>query len=326
MTRQHGVMCGFAVFAGLGGLLGLLVFPPTGMTWPQETAAEMVPATALPTAEKPKEDHEEIITPINLGPGVNTPADEDDPFVPANGLLLVYASRARGSWDLWQAKRPTTTAKWGKGQPLAELNTPEADERSPFLWSRDGRLIFASNKVPDEKFKSLKNFDLWEQVGGREPTPLLQVDTPADELFPWVTPSGKEFYFSRKTPEGWRLFVAKGPLYGAVRDARPVEELPVGFHHATLSPDGLTMYLQGPLSQERWGLFRCTRKKVGGRWSTPEPLTRLNHPQGPRGDMSPCLGQGGTMLYFASDRPGGQGGLDLWVVPTAQLKTKKSGR
>jgi hypothetical protein len=46
----------------------------------------------------------------------------------------------------------------------------------------------------------------------------------------------------------------------------------------------------------------------------------LNNADGKRGDMSPCLNSDGTRLYFASDRPGGKGGLDLWSVLTKELK------
>ena len=45
---------------------------------------------------------------------------------------------------------------------------------------------------------------------------------------------------------------------------------------------------------------------------------------GPRGDLSPCLTADGMRLYFVSDRPGGKGGLDIWYVPTAQLKAKEA--
>jgi hypothetical protein len=63
--------------------------------------------------------------------------------------------------------------------------------------------------------------------------------------------------------------------------------------------------------------------KTAKGWSSPEPLDLLNHPEAPTGDRSPCLSRDGTMLYFASDRPEGKGGLDLWVIPTAQLVKKK---
>ena len=57
-----------------------------------------------------------------------------------------------------------------------------------------------------------------------------------------------------------------------------------------------------------------------GAWTKPEPVVKLNHPEAKRGDMSPVLSIDGTRLYFSSDRPGGKGGLDLWVVPIASLK------
>jgi hypothetical protein len=262
---------------------------------------------------------EEMLKPTNLG-AVNTKADEDDPFVTPNGLMLFYASKAGATFELLLSPRTSALGKWKAGRSIEDVNVKDADVRSPFL-TRDGRFFFASNKVPDEKLKDLKNFDIFDRTGGREPTPLLKVDTVEDELFPWVTAAGKEFFFSRKTRDGWRLYVARGPFYGAIGEGKLIEGLAADFHHATLTPDGLTMYLQGPLEKDRWGLFRTTRKKVGAEWEKPEPLTALNSSQGERGDMSPCVS--GTTLYFASDRPGGQGGLDLWSIPIAKLKKKK---
>jgi len=74
------------------------------------------------------------------------------------------------------------------------------------------------------------------------------------------------------------------------------------------------------LLDKRWGIFRSSGS--GQSWSSPEPLLALNHPDAPKGDMSPALSHDGARLYFASDRPGGKGGLDLWVVPTVQLGKK----
>ena len=80
------------------------------------------------------------------------------------------------------------------------------------------------------------------------------------------------------------------------------------------------MYLQGPLDDGRTGIYRSKRTKIGAAWSKPEPVTALNHPEAKRGDMSPCLA--GDKLYFASDRPGGKGGMDLWSVSLMQLSSR----
>ena len=53
------------------------------------------------------------------------------------------------------------------------------------------------------------------------------------------------------------------------------------------------------------------------------PLEAVNDPEGKTGDRSPNLSRDGRLLYFASDRPGGKGGLDVWAVQTATLAKKK---
>jgi hypothetical protein len=271
---------------------------------------------AVPVFAGSSKPAENAIKPVNLG-RVNTEADEDDPFLAPDGLNLYYASNRSGTYDILLARR-NVGATWPPGKRL-DLNSKDADARSPFV--RRGTLYFASNKVPDETLKDLKNYDLWQKTGTAAPLPLLGISEKVDELHPWITPAGSIFYFSRKTADGWRLFQARGPVPGPIGDSKPVD-LPIGFHHATLRADGLVMYLQGPLEKGRWGLFQTTRIKASAPWAQPEPLTGLNSPEAPRGDMSPCLSADGAKLYFASDRPGGKGGLDLWMVPTAQLHSK----
>src|SRR5207237_10886887 len=123
------------------------------------------------------------------------------------------------------------------------------------------------------------------------------VDLPQSAMRPWVTRTGRDFYSSRRSKECWMLFVADGPTPAPISKVREVG-FPPGFHHATLNSAGLVMYLQGPLENDRWGLFRAKRARVSGEWSRPEPLTMLNHPDAPRGDLSPCLTADGVRLYF----------------------------
>jgi hypothetical protein len=70
-----------------------------------------------------------------------------------------------------------------------------------------------------------------------------------------------------------------------------VKELPPDFHHATLTADTKTMYLQGPLEKDRVGLFRSNFD--GKAWGKPEELTELNHAEAKSGDRSPTLTRDG---------------------------------
>jgi hypothetical protein len=286
-------------------------------------AAVAAALAALPSPAR-TDDDPKAAKPVNLG--CNTAADEDDPFVASGGATLYYACNARKKFDLMVSRR-NSSGKWGKGEPVEGYVQTTGDDRSCFL-TPDGaypQFLYYASKG-DEKGD---NYDLYvavRQAAGRDfssPTAVNTADTPADELHPWLTRDGKTLYFSRKTKDGYRVFTAtRKDAKGAqgFEDPVLVEELPPDFHHATLTPDGKTMYLQGPLEKGRWGLFVSAKGEKG--WNKPEPLDLLNDPSGPTGDCSPCLSRDGQTLYFASDRDGGKGGLDLWSVSVADLKKK----
>lgn len=271
-------------------------------------------------------DDAKLVKAINLA--VNTKADEDDPFLSSSGLTLWYSSNAGGKFDIMMAQRRSLRSAWDKGEVPDSYMQSQVDDRGVCL-TRDSDypqyLYFATLKDKDAN-----NFDLYvavKQGEGKvfaEPTPVQATNSDADEMNPWLSADGKELYFSRKTKEGWRVYVSKrAKTTGAQGFNEPmlINELPPDFHHVTLTRDGKTMYLQGPLDAGRTGLFVATKTAKG--WSKPEALTMLNHPQAPKGDRSPSLSADGRFLYFSSDRPGGKGGFDIWAVPTADIRLKK---
>jgi hypothetical protein len=283
--------------------------------------AGFVSSVSADAAEEAK-----LAKPTNLA--CNTKADEDDPFLSSSGLTLWYASNEKGKFDIVMAQRRTVRAPWGKGEVPDSYMQSKVDDRGAYL-TRDGvypqYIFFATLKD-----KETKNFDIYvavKQDRGKvftAPTPVQAVDTEADERNPYLAAGGKHLYFSRKTKDGWRVYLSKRPQAtgaGGFADPELVADLPPNFHHVTLTPDGKTMYLQGPLEKERTGLFVAEKTSKG--WSKPEPLAMLNHPEAAKGDRSPSLSADGRILYFASDRPGGKGGFDLWAVPVEQLKVKK---
>jgi gluconolactonase len=258
---------------------------------------------------------------------LNTPKDEDDPHL-ASDLRLYYTVVDKGKYQVMESARKNAKLPWPPGSNMVEVNL-EGDCRCTFV--NDSRqypryLYFATNKDPEKPMGRGDNFDIFyltkltAKADFTNPTPLHAVSTPADELHPWVSKDGLRLYFSRKDKDGWRVYMAEGQKPFSQFGKPNRLNLPAGFHHATLTPDEKTMYLQGPLPENRWGIFRSTLS--GQSWSSPEPLLSLNNPDAPKGDMSPALSHDGSRLYFASDRPGGKGGLDLWVVPTTQLRSK----
>lgn len=256
--------------------------------------------------------------PINIEK-FNTADDESDPYVTPDNLGFLFATNRNKQWEIFLSKRGVATAAWPA--PALYSNDRQANLRTPFF--RQGFVFFSADIVPDE-FIKLKNYDLFKRVEQGAPIPILGVCEKTDESRPWITASGGEYFFSRKTKEGWKQFVAPGPIPGPIGKGKDVG-LDAGFSHGVLTTNGLVMYLQGPVDgapgqAERLGLFKTTRSRIGGPWAPPVELKKVNSSEGKRGDMAPCISSDGNRLYFASDRPGGRGGLDLWLVYLDKLK------
>jgi hypothetical protein len=264
---------------------------------------------------------------------INTAADEDDPCPAADGLQFLFCRSDGKQRQLYLASRKTVSEPVADAKLVDELSG-EGDCRSAFLLprSKDGweYLYFTTQYHTDKK---QPNFDIY-RVGRFNPQrpfqgfsaagPVQAIASEVDEAFPWVSEDAKTLYFSRKSQNGWQIMRAMGsePHVFDKVEAVPV---PVGYHHAVLSRSGLTMILQGPLKsgEARQGLFVCKRAKLTELWSELKPLTSINSNEGVVGTCSPALNGDNRYLYFASDRPGGKGGLDLYGVAVSDVEELK---
>ena len=258
---------------------------------------------------------------------LNTAADEDDPCPAPDGSTFYFTSTksAGAKTDLMSASRKLKTQPFTNPRIIEEL-AGKTDDTSPFAMARepDGSEYFYFASMRDAK-----NFDIFftRRLKPNQPFQRIaiaavhQICTEEDELHPCVSADEKAIYFSRKTKQGWRVGYAYGPDRRAF-DKVELLDLPVGFCHPSVTKDALTMYLHGPVEagKERLGLFVSKRTTRNGKWSKPEALEMLNGKEGEKGERSPRLSADGTFLYFASDRPGGKGGLDLYFVALADLK------
>ena len=258
---------------------------------------------------------------------VNTAGDEDEPHVADGGLTLIFTSQpTEGKDDLMISNRSKLGTPWGKAEVLQDYIITKGNDRGVFVTTGayPHYMFYATTKD-----KTQKTFDLYvavQQDKGKAwsaPTPVMSVNSKEDELHPWLSGDGKTLYFSRKTFDGWKqMKTTRTGSKGPGGWSEPEEAgLPTGFHHLTLMPDGKTGYVQGPAGTDRTGIYLVTREEKG--WSKPVLLRELEDASGKRGNRAPNLSRDGKYLYFASDRDGGKGGLDLYYVITASLTTKK---
>jgi gluconolactonase len=182
--------------------------------------------------------------PSNLE-GVNTSKDEDDPHL-ASELRLYYTLVDDGKCQVMESVRKNTKSPWPRGANMVEANI-QGDCRCPFVSDAvkgTQYFFFATNKDPAKPNGRGNNFDIFfltklnAKADFTEPTPLHKISTPADELHPWLSRDGLKLYFSRKDTDGWHVYLAVRQKVHEQFQKENRLDLPVGFHHPTLTPDG----------------------------------------------------------------------------------------
>ncbi len=144
---------------------------------------------------------------------------------------------------------------------------------------------------------------------------------------------GDDVYFSSAFDKGvsvkrtyaWNeqpfLDIYKAPKDGNVQGAEKVAGINTIFHEAglTISSDGSRMYFSrnnydgSKKAEDQKGILHnsiFTAENVNGVWSKVKP-TVINNPN--YSVYHPSLTKDGKKLYFASDMPGGFGGMDIYI-------------
>ncbi len=188
---------------------------------------------------------------------------------------------------------------------------------------------YASIEIYKERAqKELSNLEKLDSISlnvrNIDLNPLKDINTELSEYSPFVF--NKELYFaSTREEENFSRYnvpfsdLYKVKLNGLNPDATNLEKLSELFNTENVnegsiafSPDGNTVvFAKGNTSEKRGrrsvDLFISTKRN--GKWSTPVSMP-INSPEA--WDTSPSFNQAGTTLYFASDRPGGFGGSDIY--------------
>lgn len=242
----------------------------------------------------------------------------------------------------WAAKDDAglRSVLWDAGAVLAGLS--EAGQDYDPCLSGDGREIyFTRGKAGGgaDLYAARRTLDGWG-----EPAPVAAVNTAADEIGPALARDGAALYFYSNRPGGeggYDLYVARRTAdgWGEPANLGPRSNTVLNEYDPALTPDGTTLLFASnrPVEGESDADARAWRATL-----REEPYehdydlyaldladaaarpVRLAAASGRANDGQPAVSPDGKWLYFASDRPGGFGGFDLWrsritVGPVAGL-------
>ncbi len=214
---------------------------------------------------------------LNLGPEVNSSANDYGPALDPDAITLYFSSDREGKTNIYRVDVSDLQTLPLPANSLRELNSGMNDGNIAFSANGE-RIVFVSCNQPDGK----GDCDIYEMLdfGSDEPkmVNLDRVNSEAWDSTPALSTDGNTLYFSR-------MLATLGERYMGFSDAPRIESSDIDILVSTRGPTG--------------------------KWRTPKAL---NEPiNSPASELAPWIAPGDSILFFSSDRLGGFGGLDIYV-------------
>jgi len=269
--------------------------------------------------------------PVNLGPPVNGSSDDWSPSISADGLELYFDSNrfgGFGGFDIWIATRATTDDTWGEPVNLGPMINGPAFEQAPRI-SADGLSLFFGSNRPG----GFGGWDIWiatRQTRDADWSRAINlgstVNSSAADSTPVISTDSLSLFFGSNRPGGsgnadlW-LTTRETPHddWGIPIDLAPPVNSEYCEAMGSISADGLMLVIGSsgigpyrPGGQGRADLWLATRATSSDPWGDMVNLGPVVN--SPSYDLSHCITADGSRLYFASNRPGGFGGYDIWQI------------
>lgn len=272
--------------------------------------------------------------PVNVGAGINTSFDEYFPAINGDGRLFLFTR------DIYNAGNPMDHQEdfymsrkennvWQAALPVPQVNTA-GNEGAPTL-SADGNIMFFASCIGQfgdygaEDRKGYGSCDIFysQKVNGRWTRARnagSSINSANWETQPSFSSDGKTLYFIKGTVDraGGRKNIdiymsvigEDGKFQPAVRLSDVINskgnESSVFIH-----PDNMTLYFASDGHPGLGGddLF-MSKRQPNGEWGPP---VNLGYPINTANDENSLLvDPSGKLAYFASNRDGGYGGLDIY--------------
>jgi flagellar motor protein MotB/tetratricopeptide (TPR) repeat protein len=253
----------------------------------------------------------------NLGKGINSSQDDYFPFLTNDQERLFYTrQRTDGDEDLYYST--LRNGQWRDGERLKDFNTDAPEGMSTLV--RNGRRLFFTACLRDSVAGPC---DIWEAlIDGAEVKQITALGAPINSVY-WesqaaVSCDGSQLFFASNRPGG----LGGTDIYMTERLPNGNWDLPVNLGEPLNTPgdeeapfisnDGKTLYFSstGHLGMGEQDIFMSWWDDRLDRWSVP---INLGLPvNGPHRELGFYLSADGKTGFFASNRPGGEGGMDIY--------------
>lgn len=258
----------------------------------------------------------------NMGPSINTPAFEYWPGMSIDGnyFIYTYMSERQDQEDFYFSEKTNNT--WSKAKPLpGSINTPENEGTSAVR--PDGKLIiFTACNQGDgygscDLYYSYTNGINWSKrmnLGDK-------INTTSWDAQPTLGPDGKTLIFASGRPGGFGgkdLYISKfeNGAWSTPKNLGPEINTLYDEQSPFLHYDGHTLYFSSNGHGGFGGMdIVFSKMQDDGSWSKPVNIGKYINTENDESGL--YVERTGEKAYFASDREGGFGNIDIWqfVLP-----------
>ena len=262
----------------------------------------------------------------NLGPEINSPYPDYNPFIDANETTLFFTSRRSGNTGNMDDVDGLRTAdvfisnlegdKWSKAKRVSSaINSYLIEESVGMTADGNDLLIYIySEKGMDDVFISSKKGRSYQKAD------YLSVNSSYIETAASISPDKNTVFFASKRPEGkgksdlWMSFkLPTGEWSKAINLGDTINtEFDEDFPY--LAPDGKTLYFasSGHYGMGGLDLFKTTWNPKTNTFTKPE---NLGYPiNTPDDNKTISFSKSGRYAYMHDARDGGFGDLDVYKV------------